>query len=232
VKQNARYLIEENDIENFEWSPDEVNAYNYNSMNAFFIPAAFLQAPLYQNGIEALNYGITGSTIGHELSHNYDNTGRLYNELGNVAHWWSDKSYQEYTKRAGCFVDHYNGIRIVNNNKTFEVDGVQTLDENIADVVGLKEAYSAYQRYVSIRGQEPRLPGMEQYSQEQLFFLAYANQYCHYDTKNLQLNNQNKHSPNVVRVLGVLSLLPEFANAWSCPLGTPMNPNKKKCKIW
>lgn len=55
------------------------------------------------------------------------------------------------------------------------MDGIQTLDENIADVVGLKEAYFAYQRYVSKRGQEPRLPGMEQYSPEQLFFLAYAN---------------------------------------------------------
>jgi len=57
----------------------------------------------------------------------------------------------------------------------FTVNGVLTLDESIADVVGLKEAYYAYQRYVDVHGQEPRLPGMERYSHEQLFFLGYAN---------------------------------------------------------
>jgi len=57
----------------------------------------------------------------------------------------------------------------------FAVNGVQTLDENIADIAGLKEAYYAYRRYVEVHGQEPRLPGMERYSHEQLFFLGYAN---------------------------------------------------------
>lgn len=66
----------------------------------------------------ALNYGATGTTIGHELSHNYDNTGRQYNELGNVAEWWTTKSVEEYATRAECLVRYYDGIEVTRYNKT------------------------------------------------------------------------------------------------------------------
>ncbi|XP_050056347.1 neprilysin-11-like isoform X18 [Aphis gossypii] len=234
TKSSWKYLTVDRDSENQMWdiTPDVVNAYCYNSMNAFFMPAAILQTPLYHNGIQALNYGATGSTIGHELSHNYDNTGRLYNELGNVAQWWTNKSYEEYTKKASCLISNYDGITVVNHNSTFVVNGTLTLDENIADIVGLKEAYYAYRHYVDIHGQEPRLPGLERFSQEQLFFLGYANQYCHYDEYGSQFDIYDRHCPDVVRVREVLSLSPEFAKAWSCPIGAPMNPKKDKCQIW
>ncbi|VVC39607.1 Metallopeptidase, catalytic domain,Peptidase M13, C-terminal domain,Peptidase M13,Peptidase M13, N- [Cinara cedri] len=228
-------LVQKKDGENKEWkmNPDEVNAYSDPSMNAFFMPAAFLQAPLYHNGLEALNYGMTGSTIGHELSHNYDNTGRLFNEYGNVLQWWTNKSYEEYSRRAGCMIDHYNNILVTMHNDTMYVNGNQTLNENIADVVGLKESYFAYLRYVEKHGQEPRLPGMEKYNSEQLFFLGYAVQFCQYDQSGFEYYDEsNLHSPSSVRVRGVLSLTQEFANAWSCPSGTPMNPKKEKCQIW
>ncbi|XP_025418911.1 neprilysin-21-like isoform X2 [Sipha flava] len=232
AKNKWNSLVNKRDWKNIEWgmAPNEVNAYNDNSMNAIFIPAASLQAPFYFNGIQSLNYGSVGSTIGHELSHSYDDTGRLYNELGNVVPWWTNKSHEEYTKRTRCLVDRYNDVKIVNNrNNTIVFNGNVTLDENIADITGLKEAYFAYQRFLDIHGQEPRLPGLEQYNQEQIFFLGYANQYCHYDMVGWQAG---RHSPNEVRVRVVVSLFPEFAKAWSCPLGSPMNPNKERCQIW
>ncbi|XP_050056341.1 membrane metallo-endopeptidase-like 1 isoform X11 [Aphis gossypii] len=239
TKRLWKYLTEDRDWNDQTWQvqiyPTVVNAFSIYSMTALVLPVSILQAPLYyneKNGIQALNYGSMGFTIGHELSHSYDNTGRQYNELGNVAQWWTNKSVEEYTKRASCLISHYDGIKVVSNSSS-AVNGTLTLNENIADITGLKEAYYAYLRYVDIHGQEPRLPGLERYSQEQLFFLGYANQFCHYKDNGDQFNyNFTQHSPDVVRVRKVLSLSPEFAKAWSCPIGTPMNPKKDKCQIW
>ncbi|XP_050056333.1 membrane metallo-endopeptidase-like 1 isoform X7 [Aphis gossypii] len=240
TKRLWKYLTEVKEWNDQTWLvqiyPTEVIAFYFPALNAFVLPVSILQAPIYYNensvGIQAFNYGNTGSTIGHELSHGFDNINRLYNELGNLVNWWTNKSDEEYTKRANCLINRYDGIKVVNHNSTYVVNGTLTLDENMADIVGLKEAYYAYLRYVEIHGQEPRLPGLERYSQEQLFFLAYANQFCHYDENAIKFDIYHRHSPYVVRVREVLSLLPEFAKAWSCPIGTPMNPKKDKCQIW
>ncbi|KAE9532529.1 hypothetical protein AGLY_009610 [Aphis glycines] len=153
--------------------PTESYRYQYYKLRYTSTKIAMAYTPRVNR---AFNYGNTGSTIGHELSHGYDNKNRLYNELGNLLNWWTNKSDEEYTKRANCLINRYDGIKVVNHNSTYVVNGTQTLGENIADIAGLKEAYYAYLRYVEIHGQEPRLPGLERYSQEQLFFLAYANQ--------------------------------------------------------
>ncbi|KAF0769231.1 membrane metallo-endopeptidase-like 1 [Aphis craccivora] len=160
-----------------QFYPTIVNAFYLFPINAFVLPVSILQTPLYYNeysdGIQAINYGSMGRIIGHELSHGFDNYGRLYNELGNMVQWWTNKSVEE-------------------------------------------------------------LPGLERYSQEQLFFLAYANSICYYQESGNEYNNNYMyvHSPSVVRVREVLKLSPEFAKAWSCPIGTPMNPKKDKCQIW
>ncbi|XP_050538389.1 endothelin-converting enzyme 1-like isoform X2 [Daktulosphaira vitifoliae] len=238
IKQRVKLLwtklVQSTDVDELEWevSPDEVNAYNLNSRVAFFLSAAILQNPMYFNGVQSLNYGATGSTIGHELSHNFDNTGILYNELGNVIQWWTNKTILEYGKKIQCMVDYFDGIKIKIKNETFELDGVLTLDENIADILGLKQAYFAYQRYVKAEGKEPRLPGLEKYTNEQLFFIGYASQYCHYNYKNPEDMMTNEHSPNTVRVRNILSLMPDFAKVWSCPVGSKMNPEIEKCQLW
>ncbi|XP_050431997.1 neprilysin-1-like isoform X2 [Adelges cooleyi] len=234
VKLLWRELLNTTDVEFMEWEvpPDEVNAYNLNSRVAFFMSAAILQSPLYYNGVQSIDYGITGSTIGHEMTHNYDNTGRLFNELGNVQPWLTDKFNKEYKRKINCLINHYDGTPVTINNQTFKLDGVLTLDENIADLVGLKQAYLAYQSFVKVHGKEPRLPGLERYTNEQLFFLGYANQYCNFYYEDPQDEMENVHSPKTVRVRSVLSLLPEFADVWSCPVGSKMNPKVEKCQIW
>lgn len=128
-----------------------------------------------------------------------------------------------------------------------------TQNENIADIGGLTHAYIAYQKYVSSHGTEQRLPGLEELTPEQLFFVGFASVslrprvvfdflrtvghilqiWCESTTEQTLLNDMltDVHSPGRIRVLGTLSNSIEFAEAFRCPVGSPMNPSKK-CKIW
>uniref|UniRef100_A0A6P7G7X5 Neprilysin-2-like n=1 Tax=Diabrotica virgifera virgifera TaxID=50390 RepID=A0A6P7G7X5_DIAVI len=113
------------------------------------------------------------------------------------------------------------------------INGKQTLGENIADNGGLNEAIGAYKKYVAKHGEEPKLPGFENYTSFQLFFIAYANIWC--QTASIEdlttAIEYDEHCPNAIRVLGSLQNSPDFAKAFHCPTGSPMNP-KNKCKIW
>ena len=114
-----------------------------------------------------------------------------------------------------------------------QVDGFNTQGENIADNGGIKEAYLAYEAYEAKNGPEPRLPGLENYSSRQMFWLGYANIWCaKYRPEYLRdLILTNPHTPNEFRIVGSLSNRPEFAKDFNCPVGSPMNP-EKKCSVW
>ena len=112
------------------------------------------------------------------------------------------------------------------------MNGINTQGENIADIGGVKEAYRAYLQYVEDNGPEPVLPALG-YSQRQLFWLSGASVWCSV-YRPAALKNQvltDPHSPTVYRVNGPFSNLPQFAQDWNCPVGSPMNP-AKKCTIW
>ncbi|KAF4525577.1 hypothetical protein B566_EDAN010436 [Ephemera danica] len=113
------------------------------------------------------------------------------------------------------------------------VNGVTTQGENIADNGGLRQAFHAYQRLVQEHGPEPRLPGLQQFSPEQLFFLGFSTVWCESSTRESLLHEvlADPHAPHRYRVLGSLVNSPEFAAAWSCPRGSRMNPGHK-CRIW
>lgn len=105
--------------------------------------------------------------------------------------------------------------------------------ENIADNGGLREAFLAYQKYIDRNGEEPRLPGLDQYSPQQIFFLSNANIWCGSITKEGLLNQvlTDPHSPGKFRVLVPMQNMEEFSSVWSCPVGSSMNP-EKKCIVW
>ncbi|XP_063976549.1 neprilysin-11-like isoform X2 [Diachasmimorpha longicaudata] len=231
-KSEIGAVNETNDMNETYWAaePTDVNAVYTVVANHITIPAAILQFPFYDLGLEALNYGAIGTILGHELTHGFDNSGRLYDGDGNLRQWWSNDTILEYKDKVECFIQHYGDY--YEEEVDEHIDGQLTLDENIADNGGLREAVLAYKRWKAKHGQEPMLPGFTHLSHEQLLFLGFAHLWCEAHTpESLRWMLRDSHSPGHVRLIAVLTNSKEFSEAWQCPVGTPMNP-RKKCRIW
>lgn len=217
-----------------DWSSEAitVNAYNSFMDNAINVPMAILNYPLYDLGLEVLNYGSIGSILGHELTHGFDNTGRKHDKYGNYVQWWSNKTIETFENMTQCFIKQYDNFTI--DGIDGHIKGKVTLGENLADNGGLHQAYTAYTRYRKQHGREPKLPGFEVYSSDQLFFIAYGSIWC--ETSTLEdLKSQleyDEHCPNAIRVIGTLQNSEEFSKAFKCPKNSFMNPDTERCKIW
>ncbi|XP_030370415.1 neprilysin [Scaptodrosophila lebanonensis] len=213
-------------------SPSNVNAFHTFQSNAITVPVAILQYPFYDLGLEALNYGAIGTILGHELTHGFDDSGRMFDKEGNMVQWWSNETVREYINRTECFVDQYSRYYLPDIHEY--IDGELTLGENIADNGGMREAFYAYRLYVKDVGRERlKLPGLEHFSHEQLFFIAFGNLWCETLTPAAsQYALEDSHCPGKIRLKGVLSNSEEFARAFKCARGTGMNPEGPKCRIW
>nr|XP_029723125.1 neprilysin-11-like isoform X2 [Aedes albopictus] len=229
---NAEWLRSWRVQSNLLWDadPTEVNAFHFTTRNVIVIPIAIIQYPFYHLGLEALNYGALGETLGHEITHGFDNDGRHYDKYGNEERWWSEETIQEYDNRSKCLEDLYSSYYVPEANAF--INGTITLGENIADHGGLREALRAYRAYVKRNGPEPLLPGFEKLTHEQLLFISFGNQYCETIRPSMaRVLLEDEHSPSKFRVLGVLSNMAEFSEAFRCPLDSKMNP-ERKCRVW
>ncbi|KAL4119749.1 hypothetical protein QTP88_012533 [Uroleucon formosanum] len=237
IESNLKKLSKLNSIHNHtEWTTDIVSVNGYNDIysNAIVLPAGMLQLPFYHKSrIQALNYGMVGLVVGHEIMHAFDDSGRMYDKHGNRRQWWTQETMETFSIKAECFVQQYNNYSLTVQGNQIKINGQMTQNENIADIGGLSHAYMAYQKYVLKHGTENRLPGLEDLSPEQLFFIGFASIWCESTTEQTLLNDllTDVHSPGKIRVLGTLSNSEEFAQAFRCPIGSPMNPSEK-CKIW
>ncbi|XP_068156766.1 endothelin-converting enzyme homolog [Drosophila tropicalis] len=213
-------------------SPSNVNAFHTFQSNAITVPIAILQYPFYDLGLEALNYGSIGTILGHELTHGFDDSGRRFDREGNMVEWWSNQTINEYINRTECFVDQYSHYYLEDIGEY--IDGELTLGENIADNGGMREAYHAYRLYVKEMGREKlKLPGLEQYTHEQLFFISFGNLWCEtYTPAASRYALSDSHCPGQMRLRGVLSNSEEFARTFKCARGSAMNPKQDKCRIW
>ena len=216
-----------------EWgmTPPTVNAYYNASMNEMVFPAGILQPPFYVQGAnDAVNHGAIGFVVGHELTHGFDDEGRKYDARGNLTDWWSPAVGEEFERRARCLVDQYGGFEAVEGVEGVQVNGELTLGENIADLGGLKLAFSAYR--ASREGKPPEAP-VGGFSADQQFFLAAAQAWCSkIRPENARLRAlTDPHSPARWRVNGPLASLPEFARTFSCKAGDPM-VKAPRCEVW
>jgi endothelin-converting enzyme/putative endopeptidase len=214
----------------WEMTPPTVNAYYKALRNEMVFPAGILQPPFFHRDFpRAVNYGAMGMAMGHELTHGFDDQGRKFDPQGQLREWWDPAAAGRFQERAACVESLYDGYEV---EPGLHLNGAQTLGENIADLGGLKEAYRAYKDWEAEQSAVPPspVPGL---SNDQLFFVGFAQTWCELVTPEYSrlLVSIDYHSPGRYRVRGPVSQSPEFARAFACGEGTPMNP-AKKCEVW
>ena len=216
-------------VDREEWgmTPPTVNAYYDAQLNSMNFPAGILQPPLFDPKMDdAPNYGNTGSTIGHELTHGFDDEGRQFDAQGNLRNWWGKKDAAEFNKRTACIVDQYAGYTVVDDIK---INSRLTLGEDVADLGGSVLAYMAWK--TATANQPPA--ARDGFTPDQRFFIGVAQWACSNERpQTLRLRAlTDPHSPNRYRVNGLVANMPEFAKAFSCKPGQPM-VREKPCKVW
>nr|CAD7585920.1 unnamed protein product [Timema genevievae] len=216
-----------------KWStePAVVNAFYNPNKNDIVFPAGILQPLFYsQHFPKSLNYGGIGVVIGHEITHGFDDKGRQFDKDGNMMQWWNNSTVRAFRERAQCIIEQYSLYKL--DEVDLYVNGRMTQGENIADNGGLKQSFRAYKKWVRKHGEEPGLPGIN-LTHDQLFFLNYAQIWCGSMRPEDALTKirSSVHSPGPIRVLGPLSNSHDFAQAYACPVGSPMNPTNK-CTVW
>lgn len=214
-----------------EWfmTPATVNAYYNASMNDINFPAGVLMPPLYDLKLDdAPNYGNTGGTIGHELTHGFDDEGRNFDGDGNLRDWWTKRDAKRFENRAQCVREQYSGYVVVDD---VHINGKLTSGEDIADLGGLIIAYMAWQEQT--RGQA--LESRDGLTPEQRFFVGFAQWACSNERpEDMRVRAvTDPHSPAKYRINGVVENMPEFAKAFACRKDAALNkPDAKRCKVW
>ncbi len=216
-------------VDRGEWdmTPPTVNAYYNPQMNDINFPAGVLQPPAFDPDSDAApNYGDTGGTIGHELTHGFDDEGRQFDAKGNLRDWWTEEDGKEFVKRASCISDQYSGYTIIDDIK---INGKLTLGEDVADLGGLMLAYVAWQADTKSQ----KLSPIDGLTPDQRFFVGYGQSWCGHtkdETKRLRAT-VDPHSPEKYRTNGVVSNMPQFQEAFHCKAGSPM-VNQNRCRVW
>ena len=216
-------------VDHTEWliTPPTVNAYYNPQMNDINFPAGVLQPPLFDPKMDdAPNFGNTGATIGHELTHGFDDEGRQFDAKGNLKDWWTKADATEFQKRADCVIEQYSSYKVVDD---IRINGKLTVGEDVADLGGTLLAYIAWK--AANKGKT--LPPVDGFSPDQRFFIGMAQWACGSERpESLRASAiTNPHSPLEYRINGVVTNLPEFQNAFACKVGQPM-VSPKVCKIW
>lgn len=158
-------------VDRTEWhmTPQTVNAYYNPTTNEICFPAGILQYPFFDmDADDAFNYGAIGVVIGHEMTHGFDDQGRLYDKNGNLADWWSQSDADNFKARAQVLVDWFDAIEVLPG---LYANGSLTLGENIADFGGIQVAFQAFRNATA----SAPLPVKDGFTPEQRFFIAYAN---------------------------------------------------------
>ena len=216
-------------VDRNEWgmTPPTVNAYYDPQMNDINFPAGVLQPPLYDpRSDDAPNYGNTGATIGHELTHAFDDEGRQFDAQGNLKDWWTKEDAKGFEDRINCLRDQFATYVVVDD---IHINSKLTSGEDVADLGGTLIAYIAWKKATAAEDLKP----IEGFTPDQRFFVGFAQWACE-NTREANSRFQavnDPHSPGFARINGIVSNMPQFATAFSCKAGQPM-VKAQACKVW
>jgi predicted metalloendopeptidase len=216
-------------VDKKEWgmSQPTVNAYYDPQQNNINFPAGILQPPFYSvDAAIPVNMGGMGVVVGHELTHGFDDQGAQYDKDGNLKDWWQPDTQKQFKQRTQCVIDQYSKYQISGVN----LNGANTVGENIADIGGVKLALAGYR---ALRSSAADTVVADGFTEDQQFFLGYGQAWCAKARPDYEklLANLDVHSPAHWRVDGALSATPEFARAFRCKAGSKMRP-KNACVVW
>jgi putative endopeptidase len=216
-------------VDRGEWvmTPPTINAYYNAQMNDINFPAGVLQPPLFDPKMDdAPNYGNTGATIGHELTHGFDDEGRKFDAQGNLRNWWTPEDEKKFEDRVNCVREQYAQYIAVDD---IYINSKLTSGEDVADLGGTLLAYIAWKHATEAKGLKP----VDGLTPDQRFFIGMAQWACgdqRIESRRMQAT-MDAHSPDEYRINGVVSNLPQFGQAFGCKPAQPMM-REKACRVW
>ena len=224
-------------VDRSEWSmtPQTINAYYNPLKNEIVFPAGILQAPFFDPASsDAENYGGIGVVIGHELTHGFDDQGRIFDHQGNMTDWWTEEDAVEFKKLAQGLIDQYSAVEVLPG---LQANGAYTLGENIADQGGLRIAMTAFldsqkKKGVDVASESAKIDGFDPI---QVFYMNFANLWAQNirpeEIRSLTVGDVHSLGENRVNV--ALRNIAPFFNAFSIKEGDKMYlPEEERVIIW
>ncbi|HEY6307529.1 MAG TPA: M13 family metallopeptidase [Candidatus Angelobacter sp.] len=210
-------------------TPPTSNAYYNPLLNEIVFPAGILQPPAFDvNAVDAVNYGSIGVVIGHEISHGFDDQGAQFDAQGRLSNWWTPDDQKRFQERTSCVVRQFDSYFIEPN---IHHNGKLVLGESIGDLAGAKIAYLAFKK----AQQQHPAPTVDGFTPDQQFFIAWGQ----WRGDEIRPETQRKmvqgdpHPIAKYRVIGPLSNMPPFAQAFSCkPDSVMVRTKTERCEVW
>jgi endothelin-converting enzyme/putative endopeptidase len=230
VEDDRRQVGKPVDRGRWKMTPPTSNAYYSPLLNEIVFPAGILQPPAFSmEVVDAVNYGAIGVVIGHEISHGFDDQGAQFDADGRLENWWTAEDLAKFKQRGQCVVDQFEGYFI---EPGIHHNGRLVLGESIGDLAGAKIALLALRK--SLEG-KPAPPPIDGYTTEQQFFVAWGQfrgDAIRPETQRVMMQI-DPHPIGKYRVIGPLSNMTEFQQAFSCRADAPMvRPERERCEVW
>ena len=228
---NSRYDLAKigKPVDRDEWnmSPQTMNAYYDPSMNSMTILAGILQPPFFSlSAPAAVNYGAIGFVIGHEMTHGFDDQGALFDGQGNLKNWWTPHDMKQFKALTACISNQFSRYKIKDD---IAVQGPLVVGEATADLGGVLLAYQAF--HASKEYQDAKI--INGLTPDQQFFLGVAHVWAGHVRPELarQLVTMDPHPPMQYRVNGTLANIPAFQHAFGIKMPSKMI-HSPQCQIW